>query len=63
VTRRRDVEDERRVLLEVTDAGWALRDDVAHVPAELFKSTELTKEDAADLRRLLNDLLEQLDGQ
>ena len=62
VTRRRDEEDERRVLLEVTDSGWALQDRVAHVPGDLLKSTELTREDVADLRRLLNGLLEQLDA-
>jgi MarR family transcriptional regulator, organic hydroperoxide resistance regulator len=62
ITRRRDVEDERRVLLEVTDAGWALRDRVAHVPSDLFASTEMSSADAAELRRLLNDLLARLDS-
>jgi hypothetical protein len=39
-----------------------LRDRVAHVPADLFRSMDLSPSDAAALRRLLNDLLEQLDS-
>jgi DNA-binding MarR family transcriptional regulator len=62
ITRRRDVEDERRVLLELTEAGWALRDRVAEVPRDLFDSTEMSTADAAELRRILNDLLERLDS-
>jgi DNA-binding MarR family transcriptional regulator len=62
LTRRRDAEDERRVLLEVTDSGWVLRDQVADVPAGLFRSLDFSTSDAAQLRRLLNDLLEQLEA-
>ena len=62
LTRRRDVDDERRVLLAVSDSGWALRERVAHVPSDLFASTEMSTADAAELRRLLNDLLERLDS-
>ena len=36
VTRSRDAADERRVRVEVTEAGWRLRDRVAGVPLELF---------------------------
>jgi hypothetical protein len=50
------------VLLEVTDSGWVLRDQVADVPAGLFRSLDFRTSDAAQLRRLLNDLLEQLEA-
>ena len=60
--RRRDTEDERRVLLEVTDQGWELRDQVAHVPGALVRMLSLTAEDGNQLRRLLTQLLENLDA-
>jgi DNA-binding MarR family transcriptional regulator len=61
LSRRRDPADERRVLLEVTDEGWALRDRVAHVPRELLRSMRLSADDVDELRRLLDQLLDQLD--
>ena len=62
LNRRRDTDDERRVLLEVTDQGWELRDQVAHVPGALVRMLSLTAEDGAELRRLLTKLLENLDA-
>ena len=62
VVRRRDSTDERRVMLEVTDEGWELRDQVAHVPSELLKLLSMNAKDGNELRRLLKDLLENLDA-
>jgi len=61
VVRRRDPDDERRVLLEVTDEGWELRDQVAHVPGALVESLSMSAKDGAQLRRLLTQLLAHLD--
>ncbi len=61
VTRRRDPADERRVLLEVTDEGWLLRDGVAQVPARLMGGVDLLPADAAELHRLLGELIDELD--
>lgn len=61
VVRRRDPSDERRVLLEVSDEGWQLRDRVAHVPHALVESLGMSAPDGAELRRLLAELLEHLD--
>jgi MarR family transcriptional regulator, organic hydroperoxide resistance regulator len=63
LSRRRDPDDERRVLLDLTDQGWALRDRVADVPDELLRSLDLSAEDFAELRRLLDQLLDQLEHQ
>ena len=60
VTRRRDAGDERRVLVEVTDAGWALRDEVADVPAGLVKAMTVTRAEADELRRLLGKVMDGL---
>lgn len=61
VVRRRDPADERRVLLDVTDAGWALRDRVADVPERLMSSLGLPVAKARQLRSLLDELIESLD--
>ena len=62
VTRSRDAADERRVRIEVTGAGWRLRDRVAGVPLELFSTLGLEAGDAAELRRLLARVVERLDA-
>jgi MarR family transcriptional regulator, organic hydroperoxide resistance regulator len=62
VVRRRDAKDERRVLIELTDEGWALRERVAHVPDELFASLSFSPKEAQQLRRLLGKVLASVDG-
>lgn len=61
VVRRRDAADERRVLLDVTDAGWALREQVADVPERLMASLGLPLTKARQLRSLLDELIASLD--
>lgn len=63
VVRRRDRADERRVLIEATEEGLALRDRVAHVPEALAGALGLTAADYHQLRRVLGDLLDRLDGE
>jgi DNA-binding MarR family transcriptional regulator len=62
VVRRRDPEDERRVLLDVTAQGRALRDDVTDVPGRLARATGLSARDGKELRRILEKLLSGLDA-
>jgi len=61
VVRRRGTDDERRVHVEVTPQGLALRDQVADVPIRLAEETGLSARDGKELRRLLRSLLENLD--
>jgi DNA-binding MarR family transcriptional regulator len=63
VVRRRDPADERRVLVELTEDGWALRDRVAGVPQELLGSLDLSTREAEQLRRLLGKVLAHLDAE
>jgi DNA-binding MarR family transcriptional regulator len=56
VTRTRDVTDERRVLIELTPAGEALRDQVQAVSGQVRSACKLTEEDMASLRGTLDDL-------
>ncbi len=62
VTRSRDAADERRVRVEITEAGWRLRDRVAGVPLELVSTLGLGAGDARELRRLLGEVVERLDA-
>ena len=62
VARRRDPADERRVLLDVTDAGWQLRKQVADVPERLLGSLGLPAAKVKSLRGLLDELIESLDA-
>ena len=61
VTRRRDPDAERRVVVSLTERGEALQDDVAGVPAALVESVGLTVDDGIALRQILDRMLAALD--
>jgi DNA-binding MarR family transcriptional regulator len=61
VRRTRDTADERRVLVELTDAGGALRDQAASIPRRLIRQTGLSVDEVVDLRARLVELIGQLD--
>ncbi|WP_321573717.1 MarR family winged helix-turn-helix transcriptional regulator [Nocardioides sp. Kera G14] len=63
VSRRRDTEDERRVLVEVTETGMAVREQVVDVPTRLGKAMRMTHAEALRLRDELTALIENLDRQ
>jgi MarR family transcriptional regulator, organic hydroperoxide resistance regulator len=56
VTRERDPQDDRRVLINLTATGEALREDVLSVPAKIESACKLSNKDLADLRDTLNHL-------
>ena len=58
IKRRRSKEDERVVTVHVTNEGWKLREEIKDVPFLLGKTIPLNKEDAFNLYRLLNKLLD-----
>jgi MarR family transcriptional regulator, organic hydroperoxide resistance regulator len=62
VERQRDPVDERRVLIALTPAGLALRDQLADVPLTLAARLDLTPESAAALREQLTALTAALEG-
>lgn len=50
VTRRRDVADERRVLIDLTDVGAALRLEALCVPGKIQSACRLSDRELAELR-------------
>jgi MarR family transcriptional regulator, organic hydroperoxide resistance regulator len=62
IRRTRDAGDERRVLVELTPEGLALRDEVAGVPGALFAETGLDLAAADQLRRQLVELTDRLEA-
>jgi len=60
IERKRSTEDERSVLVSVTDDGYELREKVKNVPFELGSCVKLSAEDAAALHSILYKILEGL---
>ena len=56
VTRTRDPHDERRVLIDLTEAGETLRERACSVPEKIETACRLTHKDLAELRDTLNGL-------
>ena len=56
VTRTRDEKDERRVLIDLTQAGEALRETAVAIPEKIETACRLTHEDLVELRNTLNRL-------
>jgi DNA-binding MarR family transcriptional regulator len=60
VTRARSAEDERNLVVALTDAGLALRDRAACIPGQMGKFICLSPEDAQALYRILYQLLDNM---
>jgi len=61
VTRIRDSADERRVLINLTDAAEALRHDVWRITDKIKTACQLTDDNLAELRDTLNALSRPVD--
>lgn len=59
ITRQRSREDERRVTIHLTDAGRAVKDKVRDVPLKVGSCVNLSREEAAELYRLLYSFLNE----
>lgn len=59
VKRERSKEDERQVIVRLTDAGWAKRDE-SRICAGIFRHTGLTRDEVQVLRKALVKLRENL---
>jgi len=56
INRIRDIEDERKVVIELTEQGKKLSEQMKHVPYDHFKCVNLPEEDVMHLFRILSKL-------
>mgnify|MGYP003448479344 FL=1 len=63
VTRVRSREDERFLVVSITDKGMKLREKAVDIPARIGGCVQLSKEDAVQFYATLRKLLSQFDGQ
>ena len=63
VTRVRSKEDERFLVVSITDKGMKLREKAVDIPAKIGGCVQLSKEEAMQLNATLRKLLSQFDGQ
>lgn len=60
VTRYRSSEDERILMVEITEKGAALKDKAVRIPGQMVANIEISLEDATVMHRQLYNLLNQL---
>ena len=57
IKRSRSKEDERNLIVTVTEKGWELRDEMLSIPSSMSSCVDLQPQEAADLYRLLYKVL------
>ncbi|MBE6072244.1 MAG: MarR family transcriptional regulator [Clostridium butyricum] len=57
ISRYRDVNDDRVVVVELTEQGKALKEQITCVPCEMKGKLKLSKEQTDELKKLLDNLL------
>lgn len=60
VMRKRDLKDERNVIVTVTEKGEKLKAAAAHIPLEMSKCISLSPEESKQLYGLLYKVLGQI---
>lgn len=60
ITRERSKNDERNLIISITEKGERLKDDALCIPQEMGKCVNLTPKEAKELYRILYKLLEQI---
>ena len=58
LTRKRSREDERNLIVTITDSGRSLKEKAVSIPEQMVQCSSLDSKDAADLYRILNKMLE-----
>ena len=62
VIRNRDNNDERNVIISITDKGLDLKKDALNVPINVSKCINLDEKDAKELYRILYKIIEGIDN-
>lgn len=61
ITRTRSVQDERNLIIELTDVGLAVRDKAVDIPPQIGKCLDLTEEEAVSLYQILYKILQNVE--
>ena len=61
ITRYRDTNDDRVVIVELTEKGRLLKDDILEVPRQIVCKANISTESAIELKRNLDELLKSLE--
>ncbi len=61
ITRHRDVNDDRVVVIELTEAGLKLKSEILDLPGEVFCKLNISNDEAKELKRNLDNLLQSLE--
>ncbi len=59
ITRKRSVEDERNLIVTITEEGEALRESAIDIPAKVGAGLSMTPEESDELYRLLYKVLDE----
>lgn len=62
LTRERADDDERRLTIQLTETGWAMREDAAEIPYQMLCRVGLNPAEGADLIALLTRIRTTLDA-
>lgn len=57
LTRTRSPEDERNLIVELTESGRALQEKALEIPAQIGKCMDLTEQEAVTLYKIINKVL------
>ena len=57
IERKRSKEDERNLIVTVTEKGWKLREEALSIPGSMSSCVNLEPEEASELYRLLYKVL------
>lgn len=60
ITRHRDINDDRVVIVSLTEDGFKLKGEILDVPGEVFCKMNISKDKAEELRHNLENLLQCL---
>ncbi len=60
ILRERSMQDERKVLISLTEQGWALQSEAGCIPSKMIEQTTMTSEESVDLLGQFKDLLKRV---
>jgi DNA-binding MarR family transcriptional regulator len=60
ITRERDKQDERSVIIDLTERGKQLKEKALNIPEKLFCQAGISSEEAEDLRKQITGMLQKV---